>query len=56
MTAVNTERYIGCGLCAMGCPNGAVELKRKRENKIVNPPRDFATREHERMHKRGLSR
>ncbi|MGA2310057.1 MAG: 4Fe-4S binding protein [Candidatus Bathyarchaeia archaeon] len=56
ISVVDTKRCIGCGLCATGCPNGAAELKRKPENEIVNPPRDFATWEHERMHKRGLSR
>jgi ferredoxin len=55
ISVVDTKRCIGCGLCATGCPNGAAELKRKPENEIVNPPRDFATWEHERMHNRGLN-
>ncbi|HVP16909.1 MAG TPA: 4Fe-4S binding protein [candidate division Zixibacteria bacterium] len=51
---VNTQRCIGCGLCVTGCPNNAAQLNRKPSNEIINPPQDFTTWEHERLHNRGL--
>ncbi|MGA3192153.1 MAG: 4Fe-4S binding protein [Candidatus Bathyarchaeia archaeon] len=55
VSVVDKKRCIGCGLCATGCPNNAARLTRKPEDQIINPPQDFATWEHERLHNRGLT-
>jgi len=54
VSAVNHEKCIGCGLCVTGCPHHAARLERKPEEEIINPPKDFATWEHERLVNRGL--
>jgi len=51
---VNPERCIGCGLCVTGCPSDAVNLKRKPDAEIIDPPSDYATWERERLRNRGL--
>lgn len=51
---VNPERCIGCGLCVTGCPGDAVNLRRKPDAEIVDPPSDYATWERERLRNRGL--
>jgi electron transport complex protein RnfB len=56
LTIVNRMRCIGCGLCVTGCPHNAVELKRKSDNEIIHPPKDFTTWEKERLRNRGLLR
>ena len=53
-SVVLRQRCIGCGLCVTGCPNQAVELVRKPEAEIVQPPVNFSAWEHERLHNRGL--
>jgi ferredoxin len=56
VSIVDVKRCIGCGLCVTGCPNGAAKLNRKPDSEIIDPPLDFATWEHERLHNRGLTR
>jgi len=56
VSTVDLKRCIGCGLCVTGCPNHVAKLKRKPESEIINPPANFATWEHERLHNRGLSK
>ena len=53
VSSVNQQKCIGCGLCVTGCPNNAAQLKRKPDSQIINPPDNFATWEHERLHNRG---
>ncbi|MFX1362566.1 MAG: 4Fe-4S binding protein, partial [Promethearchaeota archaeon] len=48
------ERCIGCGLCVTGCPNNSVELRRKPDEEIVHPPKDYAAWERDRLTYRGL--
>ena len=54
VSVVDRAKCIGCGLCVTGCPNKVAALKKKPEAEIVNPPADFATWEHVRLHNRGL--
>jgi len=56
ISVVDRKKCIGCGLCVTGCPNGAAKLEKKPESEIVNPPADFQTWEHERLHNRGLDK
>ena len=56
VSVVDRKKCIGCGLCVTGCPNGVAKLEKKPESEIVNPPADFETWEHERLHNRGLDR
>jgi ferredoxin len=56
VSVVNKQKCIGCGLCVTSCPNNAAQLKRKPQNEIINPPENFATWEHERLHNRGLTK
>jgi NAD-dependent dihydropyrimidine dehydrogenase PreA subunit len=54
ISIVDRTKCIGCGLCVTGCPEEAVHLQIKAEAEIVNPPKDFAAWEHERLINRGL--
>jgi len=53
-SVVDRARCIGCGLCVTGCPNDVARLERKPEAELVQPPKDFAAWEHERLRGRGL--
>ena len=52
---IEKERCIGCGLCVSGCPHDAVQLHRKPQTDIIEPPEDFARWEGERLKNRGLT-
>ena len=54
IAVVDQEKCIGCGLCVTGCKFNAAELERKSDSEIINPPKDFATWEHERLVNRGI--
>jgi electron transport complex protein RnfB len=54
VSVVDRKRCIGCGLCVTGCTNGAAKLHRKPKEETINPPLDFETWEHERLHNRGM--
>ena len=56
VAVVDRERCIGCGLCVTGCPNDVVKLQPKPDAEIVHPPVDYATWEHERLLRRGLTK
>jgi electron transport complex protein RnfB len=49
IATVDTKKCVGCGLCATGCPNKAAKLARKPDKEVVDPPIDFAAREHKRL-------
>jgi Fe-S-cluster-containing hydrogenase component 2 len=55
VSVVNRQKCIGCGLCVTGCPASVARLERKLDEEIVNPPKDFAAWEHERLVNRGLA-
>lgn len=55
ISVVDRTKCIGCGLCASGCPGNIARLEKKADEEIVNPPKDFATWEHERLINRGLA-
>lgn len=51
---VNREKCIGCGLCVTGCEALVAKLEIKPENERIDPPKDYADWEHQRMVNRGL--
>ncbi len=53
-SVVDRKRCTGCGLCVSGCPNDVTRLERKPEAELLQPPRDFAAWEHDRLVSRGL--
>lgn len=55
VSVVNRTKCIRCGLCVTGCPFHVARLERKAEKDIVNPPKDFAAWEHDRLVNRGLA-
>jgi len=55
IASVNLSCCIGCGLCVSGCPSEAAHLKRKPAAELIEPPRDYASWERERLRNRGLS-
>jgi H+/Na+-translocating ferredoxin:NAD+ oxidoreductase subunit B len=55
VSVVDRMKCIGCGLCVTGCKNNVARLERKAEQEIINPPKDFAAWEHERLVNRGLA-
>jgi len=50
---VNTERCIGCGVCVVTCPSGALSLQRKDEGEIDVPPENIITWTMEKAQKTG---
>jgi Na+-translocating ferredoxin:NAD+ oxidoreductase subunit B len=55
ISVVNLTKCIGCGLCVTGCPANVAVLEKKAGEAIINPPRNFAVWEHERLVNRGLA-
>jgi electron transport complex protein RnfB len=55
VSIVDPDKCIGCGLCVTSCLIHAAKLNRKPDRKIIDPPKDFATWEHERLVNRGIS-
>jgi ferredoxin len=55
ISIVDLKKCIGCGLCVTGCPVKVARLERKAEEMIVNPPKNIAEWEHERLVNRGLA-
>jgi ferredoxin len=54
VAVVDGVRCIGCGLCVSGCPHDVARLEPLPQAEQVQPPADYATWEHTRLHNRGL--
>ena len=54
ISVIDRRKCIGCGLCVTGCPYNVARLEKKAEEEIVNPPKNFAEWEHERLVNRGM--
>jgi Fe-S-cluster-containing hydrogenase component 2 len=39
---INLERCIGCGLCVTTCTTGAMQLQKKLEDQLYQPPQSGA--------------
>jgi ferredoxin len=50
---VNPERCIGCGVCTVTCPSGALSLERKSEEQIDLPPDNIVSWTIEKAQKTG---
>jgi electron transport complex protein RnfB len=55
ISVVNLTKCIGCGLCVSGCKSNVARLELKPEKDRIEPPKDFATWEHDRLVNRGLA-
>ncbi len=55
VAVVDRAKCIGCGLCVSGCPSSVARLERKAGAETIDPPKDFAAWEHERLVNRGLA-
>ena len=42
IAAINLDHCIGCGLCVTGCPTEAMQLVKKAETDLYEPPKTVA--------------
>lgn len=54
VSMINRDKCIGCGICVTSCKFNVPILERKPESEIINPPKDLATWEQERLINRGI--
>jgi len=54
VSVVDRAKCIGCGLCVTGCKANVARLELKPDDQRIEPPKDYATWEHDRLVSRGL--
>jgi ferredoxin len=52
---VDLDRCVGCGLCVVTCPDGALRLERKLEELITPAPKNKKEWTEKRAKNRGIS-